>query len=117
MCLGLQCRHSLEALIAKLHHASARCAQQMFVIGRVARRFEAAKALPEITFDDEAALDEHIECAVDRRCADVCSARASRMPDILGGEVAIGRQHDIGNRKPLPRDRQIALTQKRFKRG
>ena len=111
--LGDKRGDTFQSLIAKLFHFTARRAKQVFVMRHIACRFEPAKSFAEITFDDQATVEEHVDSAINRRGADFLAAGIKFGGDFVGGEMAIGVQEHIGHGEARRRHGQIVLAQPR----
>jgi len=115
MLLRDQHRRAVEPLVAKLDDATADGADEMLVVRLVACRLEPAKALAEVALDHEPRSHHDIECAVNRRGADGRATRPQLALDLVGGDVPVTAQDDLGNRLPLRGDGQVMIAQVREK--
>ena len=113
--LGDECGDAFQSLIAKLFHFAARRAEQVFVMRNIARRFEPAKPLAEIAFDDQATVEEHVDGAINSRGADFLAAGIKFGGDFVGGEMAFGMQEHVGHGEARCRHGQIVFAQPRAK--
>ena len=71
-------QHALEPLVLELDHPAAALADQMLVVGLGRHRLVALEPLAEVVRPDQAALDQHLERAVDRGGADLLARSLSR---------------------------------------
>ena len=108
--LGDEHRHPLEALVAELDDAATLRADQVLVVRLVAGRLEPPEALAEVALDDQARPHHDVERPVDRRGADRRASRPQLLLDVVGGDVALAAQHDLGDRLPLRGDGQIVIA-------
>lgn len=87
--LGDERGNTFQPLVAKLFNFAARCAEEVFVMRHIARRFEPAKPFAEIAFDDQTAVEKHVDGAIDCRGADLLAAGIELGGNFIGGEMAL----------------------------
>lgn len=103
----------LDAVVAEYLEAAARDTAQMIVLGLVAGGLEAQESLAEVALDDEPALDQDVERAIDGGGSHPGASRAESVRDLLGGEVVVGREQEFRDRQALRSDGKISLAQPR----
>ena len=113
--LGNERGDTFQPFIAKLFHFAARRAEQVFVMRHIARRLEPAKPFAEITFDNQATVEEHVDGAINSSGADFLAAGIKFGGDFVGGEMAFGVQKHIGHGEARCRHGQIVFAQPRAK--
>lgn len=109
--LGEKHRHPIQTLIAEFNDAAAHGADQVLVVRLVARRLEAAESLAEVALDDESGAHHYVERAIDRCGSDRGTARPELALDLVGRDVAVAAQDDLGNGLPLRRHGQVMVAQ------
>ena len=74
-------------------------------------RLVALEALAEVVRPDQAALDQHIERAVDGGGADPLAPLLEHAPDAVDRKVIVGEEDDLGDEIALAGDRLVMVAE------
>ena len=104
-------QHPLEPLVLELDHAAAALADQVLVVGLRRHRLVALEPLAEVVRAHQAALDQHLERAVDGGGADVLAALLERAADAFDRGMVVGEEDDLGDEVALAGDGLAVLAE------